>query len=429
MAKTLSGLFTGPSAADVRMAMGLESDARIRQAGEDAKAGGFIPSYIARARQKGVEALQPLMGAGIQFFGGEVPQDPRLAKALKRDKDKKFIIDELGKLAGEDKQWNEDEMMRGYKLLMERGYPEEARKFLADAKMMADIEYIKNVKGQSKLTGQGGGLKSSQLLDVFIDTTTNKRYRAVLYNYKDGTNKRFILDDLGREIDPKNISEKIMSADRKGMTSIGRVDEELRKEENKLTVQEKEEWNKEKFTEISKAPGYGRNMEQADRLLGLLETIKSTGELQDNILTLKEFFGVAPASMTEFDSKTREYVTTQLQMMGRNPTDFDLKFLLRVNPGMLKSKAGNIRLLTLLKEHNRRKYEMARELNSGDFTRKRWYSKILVPSEKRLSQWHKKQKELFGKAAIPNPDTAKGNKGYKVIPNPNGPGLISVPIT
>ena len=47
MAKTLSGLFTGPSAADVRMAMGLESDARIRQAGEDAKAGGFIPSYIA----------------------------------------------------------------------------------------------------------------------------------------------------------------------------------------------------------------------------------------------------------------------------------------------------------------------------------------------------------------------------------------------
>ena len=92
MAKTLSGLFTGPSAADVRMAMGLESDARIRQAGEDAKAGGFIPSYIAQARQKGVEALQPLMGAGIEAFGGEVPQDPRLAKALKRDKDKKLSL-------------------------------------------------------------------------------------------------------------------------------------------------------------------------------------------------------------------------------------------------------------------------------------------------------------------------------------------------
>ena len=166
MAKTLSGLFTGPSAADVRMAMGLESDARIRQAGEDAKAGGFIPSYIARARQKGVEALQPLMGAGIEAFGGEVPQDPRLAKALKRDKDKKFIIDELGKLAGEDKQWNEAEMMEGYKLLMERGYPEEARKFLADAKIMVDMERTKAAAEKDRRPTSGRKLQKGHVWTV-----------------------------------------------------------------------------------------------------------------------------------------------------------------------------------------------------------------------------------------------------------------------
>jgi len=310
---------------------------------------------------------------------------------------------------------SEEEIQQGWSLLMSKGYQDEAKEFRAMAEMYAKKEIAKG-----KASGQGGGLKSSQILESWIDSKSKLRYRTVLHNYKDGTTKTIIFDDAGKKIEPETLKGEKISVGPKGLPSTGRVSEYLNKKEGELTIEEKAAWNKDKFKEISKAPEYSQNMVQADRLLGLLETIKTTGQLQDSVLTLKEFFGVAPANITEFDSKTREYVTTQLQMMGRNPTDFDLKFLLRVNPGMLKSKTGNIKLLTLLKEHNRRKYEMARDLNSGDFTRKQWYSKILVPAEKRLEQWHKKQKKMFGKAAIPNPKSAKGGPSYKVVPNGSG---------
>lgn len=416
----VKGLFGGPTPQDIRQLMARENEARIVQAQKMGSAGGQpIAGNMAAASQRMRNAFNTMTG-GLATAMGRGPQDPRLARAVKRDTDRQEILQILEGYKTNDGVIDEREMKQAYALLISKGYTTEARQFLVDAKSMVDMEYVKNIKGQSKLTGQGEALKSSQVLESFVDSDTKKRYRTVLHNYKDGSTKTFTLDDTGRKIDIDTLKGEKIPVGPKGLPSADRVSEHLNKQEGELTIKEKGEWNKEKFTEISKAPEYSQNMVQADRLLGLLETIKSTGQLQDSVLTLKEFFGVAPANLTEFDSKTREYVTTQLQMMGRNPTDFDLKFLLRVNPGMLKSKAGNIRLLTLLKEHNRRKYEMAKDLNSGNFTRKQWYSKILVPSEDRLSEWHEKQKKMFGKAAVPDPESAKDGPNYKVVPDGNG---------
>lgn len=61
---------------------------------------------------------------------------------------KKHIIDELGRMASSDDGISQEEMMKGYSMLMRAGFPEGARKFLKDAKDMASMKK----KGSGKLT-------------------------------------------------------------------------------------------------------------------------------------------------------------------------------------------------------------------------------------------------------------------------------------
>ena len=412
MANTaLSGLFGGSSELDVLDLMRREQEAKSVQARAFPTS---TASIAAAAQQEGKNALKKMFGGVAGGLGLDVAVDPRLAKARKRETDKREIMGILQEYATDG--FSQDEVKKGWSLLTSRGYLKEAEEFRKMYKEISDADDSES---------GNGGLKSSQILDAFIDKDSGVRYRTVLYNYKNGTNRKFILDDTGREVDRSTIKGTKIPVDRKGMSSTGRVFEHIEKHAADLTVKERGEWNKEKFTEIAKAPTYAQNMNQADRLLGLLEKINTSG-LQANIQEVTDFFDLTPADVTEFDSETRRYVTTQLQMMGRNPTDFDLKFLLKVNPGMLKSKQGNIRLLTLLKAHNQRKYDLARELNAGEYSRSKWYKRILVPSEQRLEKWHKRQKKLFGISTEANPDSAKvKQKRFKVVSDGQG-GFKSV---
>ena len=145
MRQQFAGLFGGDTVGDVRSIMEGERQARIRQAGVDAKAGGFLPSLVARARQRGIESLRGGIRSGFDLAGAGdmITEDPRLAKARKRETDKNEIIAELNKFVADDGIISPQEMQQGYALLMQRGYPEEARKFLEDAKKMADMDRLR----------------------------------------------------------------------------------------------------------------------------------------------------------------------------------------------------------------------------------------------------------------------------------------------
>ena len=141
MANTaLSGLFGGSSELDVLDLMRREEEAKSVQARAFPTS---TASIAAAAQQEGKNALKKMFGGVAGGLGLDVPVDPRLAKATKRETDKREIMGILGEMASSGGGIDENEMMEGYSLLMRRGYPEEARKFLDDAKSMAQIEKFK----------------------------------------------------------------------------------------------------------------------------------------------------------------------------------------------------------------------------------------------------------------------------------------------
>jgi hypothetical protein len=79
-----------------------------------------------------------------------------MVKAIKREKDKIEILGILEGYAKSDGRIDENEMLAGYSLLMSRGYPNQARKFLDDAKKLADIDRVK-ASAEKDRKGPGGG--------------------------------------------------------------------------------------------------------------------------------------------------------------------------------------------------------------------------------------------------------------------------------
>jgi len=158
MASKFAGLFGGASPGDIRSLMEQENQARVRQAFLDqTKAGGGpLAANAARYREQGLQGLDRMLGAGAGMMGMEIPQDPRMVKARKIEKDKIEILGVLDGYAKSDGRIDENEMMAGYSLLMSRGYPNEARKFLDDAKKLADIDRSKASAEKDRM-GPGGG--------------------------------------------------------------------------------------------------------------------------------------------------------------------------------------------------------------------------------------------------------------------------------
>ena len=162
------GLFAsqGNTLDDVRAKIGQEREGKVRQAYADAiKGGGSLnAARVARAAE---QQKQLMMGLTQNLFGskdGIIKQDPRLAKAGKRDQDRQEMMDMFstaqsdGEITLKEKDAIVDEMLK-------RGYLGEAKKF-------HDIWYDR----YGKLTARAKTLKgdSPDVGDIWIDPDGNQ---------------------------------------------------------------------------------------------------------------------------------------------------------------------------------------------------------------------------------------------------------------
>jgi len=359
MRQQFAGLFGGDTVGDVRSMMEAERQARIRQAGTDARGGGFLPSLVARARQQGIESLRGGIRSGFDLAGAGdmITEDPRLAKARKRETDKNEIIAELNKFVADDGMISEEEMKQGYALLMQRGYPEEARKFLDDAKLMAEADYIKGGKGKSA----EGKLGKTKLIqdkngEKFFTRmmTVGNKSKAVYANINPkgpaepegkGAELQVIDDNVGQTGDIKlqRALEKLQLG-----SDLRKSEEKLK---TKLAVEEalNKKKNEDRLDTRNKYIGAGvvarRGRRNVEIALALAKKVR-TGGLPSAILAFKNAFGTAPADEEDLNSRTGGLVLAVLkELLGARPTDADLKFLVNKMAGMTKSKKANVRLL------------------------------------------------------------------------------------
>jgi len=158
-----SGLFKGPaSATDAqRRQQQLERDARIRMAGE-----GMDPLVAAAARStQGMKEAIGGIGRGLTgLMGVETRMDPRMAQAVKRDKDRQEILTMLEgfndpKSAG-GADISDKELNLGYSALLKKGYVQEAKEFLAMAQSMR-TEVREDKKADAALTRARAALRKA----------------------------------------------------------------------------------------------------------------------------------------------------------------------------------------------------------------------------------------------------------------------------
>ena len=134
-----SGLFKGPASATgaQRRQQQLERDARIRMAGE-----GMSPLVAAAARStQGMKEAIGGIGKGLTgLMGVETRMDPRMAQAIKRDKDRQEILTMLEGFndpnSADGADISDKELNLGYSALLKKGYVQEAKDFLAMAQSM-----------------------------------------------------------------------------------------------------------------------------------------------------------------------------------------------------------------------------------------------------------------------------------------------------
>ena len=120
---------------------------------------------------------------------------------------------------------------------MERGYPEEARKFLADAKMMVDMDRLEAVTEKAKRSGTTGNRKvhSVDVISDDKDLSTGKRYIQTRTTYKNGETQIIVRDQYGKKYTQEEYervvkNKKLQPVDSDGLTSIERSEENRIKE-------------------------------------------------------------------------------------------------------------------------------------------------------------------------------------------------------
>ena len=304
MARTaLSGLFGGSSELDVLDLMRREEEAASKQARAFPTS---TASIAAAAQQEGKNALKKLCGGVAGGLGLDVAVDPRLAKARKRETDKREIIGILQEYATDGV--SEEEMRQGYALLMRKGYPEEARKFLNDAKMMVDMDRLrastKLDKAKAAAEGKDGGkgeLKTSRPMGKFSDPKTDITYRQELLMYKSGKTELVTIDENGNKYNEAQFNElmkdkKLQPIGPRGLRSDQRIGEAASKKTQELWVEDKRDAVESLRTNRVKA----EKIRQAIKILPQIRT----GGLQQQFMRITNYFGVTSANVGQFNSIT-----------------------------------------------------------------------------------------------------------------------------
>ncbi len=356
----VKGLFGGPTPQDIRQLMARENEARIVQAQKMGSSGGQpIAGNMAAASQRMRNAFNTMTG-GLATAMGRGQQDPRLARAVKRDTDRREILQILEGYKTNDGVIDEREMKQAYALLISKGYTTEARQFLVDAKSMVDMEYVKNTKGQSK-SSEKPSLSKTKLIQ---DKNGNKYFARM--ESVGGVNKTIYTPlnanapkvPVGTGAEIQIIDDNVgQTGDLKLQRALKKLGfkSELTKEEaelkQKLAVEEAllKKKNETQFETRNKYVAAGvkarNSRENVSTALALAKRV-STGGFASVTESAKDFFGVQSADVGEFNSRTGNLVLAVLKdLLGARPTDADLKFLVNKMAGMVKSKKVNIRLL------------------------------------------------------------------------------------
>lgn len=146
------GLFSGASIGEVRQLLNKERDDRIRQAQLDNFAMTQNPyaAMIAKSNQQlaeavtgGARALGQATGLDTGMFAG-LGQDARLTKAIERDALRTEVMD-MAKTADLS---NPEDVTKIANLLMQRGQPELASKFMAEARAAGGEVRAENQEGR-----------------------------------------------------------------------------------------------------------------------------------------------------------------------------------------------------------------------------------------------------------------------------------------
>lgn len=359
-----TGLFGGggTSPQEVLQLMNRENEARVQQAGVGARQGGFQAQMMAQASERGRQALGNLFGNGMQAAGMDMPQDPRMAKAAKREKDRTEIIAILKGYADPASPGGvnitEAEMKEGYAQLTARGYPDEASRFLKDAKIISDMAFTKRRSaggttdtklGKTKLIQDKNGNKYFTRMQS-IDGVNKTIYSALNSDAPKkpvgaGNEIQIIDDNVGQTGDVK----LQRALDKAGFKSG--LNKEEAKLKQKLAVEEAllKKKNETQFETRNRYVSAGvkarRGRENVSTALELSRRVKSGG-LASNLNDIKGFFGVEPADVGDFNARTGNLVLSVLKdLLGARPTDTDLNFLVDKMAGMVKSKKVNVRLL------------------------------------------------------------------------------------
>ncbi len=184
-----SGLFKGPASATgaQRRQQQLERDARIRMAGE-----GMSPLVAAAARStQGMKEAIGGIGKGLTgLMGVETRMDPRMAQAIKRDKDRQEILTMLEGFndpnSADGADISDKELNLGYSALLKKGYVQEAKDFLAMAQSMR-TEKREDKKADAALNSSQAALRRA--------TKENKMKPAEMSRIEDSI-KRALGEDV-----------------------------------------------------------------------------------------------------------------------------------------------------------------------------------------------------------------------------------------
>jgi hypothetical protein len=257
------------------------------------------------------------------FLRQALPQDPRLSQAMKRDTDRREILGELGKFtaAGSDggSMMTEGEIRKGHAMLLERGYVDEAAKFLTQAQN----EVLAGAKKNNALAA----------LQKQVNPDDKLKFEGPVVKDKNGNVWQTASTENGK------ITRMLLTGDPKATFNPDGAIVINPNEVGKLQANTSNDY-------IKSGVSARESLPQAEELLRLAKTLTGGG----GAAALKEaarFFGVDRMDAAKFRTESQMYLVKNLKaIMGARPTDKDMEELKAALNGESKTVAENVAILT-----------------------------------------------------------------------------------
>lgn len=388
----VKGLFSGPTPQDIRQLMARENEARIVQAQKMGSAGGQpIAGNMAAASQRMRNAFNTMTG-GLATAMGRGQQDPRLARAVKRDTDRREILQILEGYRTNDGVIDEREMKQGYALLLSKGYLTEAKEFRAMVETMAR-KTSGNNRAKSGPVGVGTPvtIKTQEQANKATKETGQKVNigdTVAQINHYDSTLDKYVPEYVAYIGDPAQkskmgtkgrLTELKGSQEIKG-TQIRKTEkykQELQRDTNKLKqlLNIKEDAAKE-LASINLKDRSGiinsglTAAEDLPKLRALVDLAKlrkegkTGGELEASFRRLGRSFGFENRAFADFRVGSQNLMIENLKrIFGPKATDKDMEELQKAFANENQTYEGNVSILEALLK----KYE--KEIDNTEFMR------------------------------------------------------------